>query len=520
MLRILLLEDDEFDAMLVKREIDACGLEFELTLAQTEAEFVSLLQEPRDLILSDCSLPGLARGEGLEIAKQHSPDVPVILLSGALPEEAVADFLKAGATDFVNKDRLERLPLAIRRAMEETERRTALATAQRELIEAKEAAEQANAAKDRFIATLSHELRTPLTPVMLSLELIQYSEDVPPSIASSLETMRRNLELEVQLINDLLDLTAISKGKFQLKCKTVEFGDLVKSAVEVCRADASEKEVVIQVILPETALVVDADPRRTQQAIWNLLRNAIKFTPGGGQVKVELRPAGDRLRLLVTDTGIGIAQEHLEQIFSPFDQGRTGRRGGLGLGLAIAREIVEAQGGMLVAASDGEGLGSTFTITMPLAGESMPEVQEEVEPHATRSPRRGLRIALVEDNVDTASLVGRLLRREGFHVDVAGSCAEARELLSGGTHDLLVSDIGLPDGNGYELRRGIAFGKLKSIALTGYGQEGDVQRAMDAGFDRQLTKPVEFEALLQAIDTLVAPIPPVEAASENGRSVE
>jgi two-component system CheB/CheR fusion protein len=369
----------------------------------------------------------------------------------------------------------------------------------------------ANQAKDHFLATLSHELRTPLTPVLALASRLEARGGLPEDVQAAMATIRRNVELEARLIDDLLDLTRISRGKLELHRRTADLRTVIGQALETCDEEAmAARRVETHLTTADHAVV--GDPARLAQVFWNLLSNALKFTPAGGTVRLSSRVEGVEPRWLVVevaDSGVGIAAEALPHIFEAFDQGEAGttrRFGGLGLGLAISRAIVEMHGGQLAAASPGLDGGATFTVRLPLAV-GAPAQQQQTQllhlPSSPSSPAKALRILLVEDHVDTAEAIADLLRAIGHQVTVAGSVAAGIAAGDGATFDLVVSDLGLPDGDGYQLMRHLtARNPVIGIALSGYGMDEDVAKSLDAGFTLHLTKPVSLEALRAAIEGL------------------
>jgi signal transduction histidine kinase/ActR/RegA family two-component response regulator len=386
----------------------------------------------------------------------------------------------------------------------------------RSQVEARAQAETANRAKDRFMATLSHELRTPLTPVLAVLSRLERAgpEAVPAAVRSGLATIRRNVELEARLIDDLLDLTRISQGKLELRRGSADLRQVLDHAVE---ASARPGPQVVTEI-DEGDLRLWADAPRLTQVFWNLLSNARKFTPPEGTVRVRAWRDGTDLVAQVSDTGMGIEPELLPHVFDAFQQGRRNdvrRFGGLGLGLAISKTLVELHGGSLTVESEGKGRGSTFTIRLPSGRPaSLPEPSLEAAPEepipevAGTRTEKPLHILLVEDHLDTAEAMADLLRATGHQVTVAGSVSEGMTLADAAVQgrrrddriDLVLSDIGLPDGSGLDLMSELSrrYG-LRGIALTGYGMEDDVARSREAGFARHLTKPVNLEQLETAI---------------------
>jgi CheY-like chemotaxis protein len=385
-----------------------------------------------------------------------------------------------------------------------------------------EAAEAANRAKDQFLATLSHELRTPLTPVLALASSLQEDPALPARARDALATIRRNIDLEARLIDDLLDLTRISRGKLELHREVADVRRIIEHAVRVCCEDVLDSGR-LKIELGPGELRVWADAPRLTQVFWNLFKNAIKFTPEG-EIRVrswvrERAEDGEDPRDLVVevaDSGIGIDPELLPRLFNAFEQADrriTRRFGGLGLGLALSKTIVELHGGSLTAASPGPGQGATFTVCLPLlaASEAARLASAAPRPEETApsvpveaAPTEGLHLLLVEDHADTAEAMADLLRMAGHRVTVAGSVsaalAAAEKAVEGDRIDLVVSDLGLPDGSGLDLMRELV-GRhgLHGVALSGYGMEEDVRRSHEAGFQAHLTKPVTLQALREAI---------------------
>lgn len=382
------------------------------------------------------------------------------------------------------------------------------------LIAAKERAEIASRAKDNFLATLSHELRTPLTPVLMTAAALREDERLPEDVRAELGMIERNVALEARLIDDLLDLTRIAKGKLQLREEICDVHSLIGLVVEILRDEAQSKPVAIEVEMAARRSGLRGDPARLQQVFWNLLRNAIKFTPTGGRISIRTRDETDeRLRIEVSDTGVGIDAGALETIFRPFEQaGREGdhRFGGLGLGLAIARAIVDLHGGIIQAESRGPGEGATFVVELPRVADQAPGVTSseqgpELEERIENTP--SVRLLLVEDHEPTLAVLKRLLVRAGHQVVTAGSVASASAAAEAGRFDVVISDLGLPDGTGLEVmsRLRAIEPRLRGIALSGYGMEEDIRRSMEAGFSAHLVKPVDFDQLRRALrDTTAA----------------
>jgi len=381
--------------------------------------------------------------------------------------------------------------------------------AEAELAAAKATAEAANRAKDQFLAVLSHELRNPLTPVLAASAMLRENPGMDADTRDALEMIHRNAELEARLIDDLLDLTRIARGKVELRRHPVTLESILKHAVEVCRPDIEARKLHFGVDMPEGSYMLEADAARLQQVFWNLLKNSIKFTPVGGCVGIRVRrDEGGFVGIDVNDAGVGIEPEALQRIFNPFEQeerGVTRQFGGLGLGLAISKAMVEMHGGTIAAHSEGKGKGATFRVRLPLiTAPTAPATEVAAGPPAAGAPvgpRRALRILLVEDHGDTARIMSRLLRAQGHAVEHAADVATALRLIQEQSFDLLVSDLGLPDGTGLDIMRNVRQRGLDwpAIALSGYGQEQDVQRSRDAGFAAHVTKPVDFPTITGVI---------------------
>jgi len=382
-------------------------------------------------------------------------------------------------------------------------------------------AEQANRLKDEFLATVSHELRTPLTAILGWAHMLRVKRFDEQSTASALETIERNARAQAQLIDDLLDVSRIITGNLRLDVRQVEPGSFIEAAVEALRPAAEAKGVRIQKVLDTGVVSVAGDPARLQQVVWNLLSNAIKFTPKGGRVEVRLERIDSHIEIAVSDTGDGIGAEFLPHVFERFrqaDQKTTRHHGGLGLGLAIVRHLVELHGGTVKADSPGEGQGATFVVKLPV----VPVYQKETltrrvhpaageEPPAYDCPERldGLKVLVVDDEVDTRELLKVGIGQCGAEIVTAGSAREALAALDETRPDLLISDIGMPGEDGYELIRKVRAlpaargGKIPAIALTAYARTEDRLRALRAGYQMHISKPVELAELVAVMASLI-----------------
>ena len=373
----------------------------------------------------------------------------------------------------------------------------------RQHLEARETAEAANRAKDDFLARLSHELRTPLTPVVLGLSYLQGKSGLDPETRKTLESISRHVETESRLINDLLDVMRIVRGKIELEKRRVTIGRVLQRAIDICRSDLEAAQLCFSLDLGDIGVCwLEADAFRLEQLFGNLLKNAIKFTPAGGYVAIEGRRRDGTLTIDIRDSGIGIEPAALPKVFEAFEQGTrsiTRRYGGLGLGLAISRAIVELHGGAIGVHSEGRGRGATFTVQLPVAKSD--GAVEPVLAEAADKVLSPLRILLVEDHRATADMIEIVLTEKGHAVTKAEDVAAALGAAGERPFDLLISDLGLPDGSGHELLRALREQgrEWPAIALSGYGQEGDLQRSRQSGFARHVIKPASQAELLAAI---------------------
>ncbi|MBU7584245.1 MAG: response regulator [Nostoc sp. TH1S01] len=394
----------------------------------------------------------------------------------------------------------------------------ALALAE-ERQQAKEAAETANRIKDEFLAIVSHELRSPLNPILGWAKLLRKRTLNETASLRALETIERNAELQVQLIDDLLDISRILRGKLSLNLENVNLASTIESALETVQLAAEAKSIQIQLHLDATIGKVKGDSGRLQQVIWNLLSNAVKFTSEGGQVNVYLKQINSQVQIQVQDTGKGISPEFLPYVFEYFrqaDSSITRRSGGLGLGLAIVRQLVELHGGRVWAESPGEGQGATFTVCLPAQAPSQELVTVEKKfvgnsyPFSMISqPLEGMKLLIVDDDMDTREFMAFFLEQQGAIVTTASSADTALEAIAQSPPDLLLSDLGMPDVDGYALIRKVRSlppeqgGTIPAIALTAYAAETTQQLVFAAGFQLHIAKPADPAKLIAAIAGLV-----------------
>jgi PAS domain S-box-containing protein len=372
-------------------------------------------------------------------------------------------------------------------------------------------AEAANRAKDEFLATLSHELRSPLNAVLGWAHVLRSQRIRHPMVERALEAIVRNAEQQKQLIEDLLDLSSIVAGKPRVDMRPLDPVQPLAAAVETIRPAAEAKQILLSVVLPPSPGAVQGDPARLQQIFWNLLANAVKFTPKGGHVEVRLEGAASDAIVTVRDSGIGIREDMLPRIFDRFQQAEsttTRRYGGLGLGLALVRQLVQLHGGQVEAASDGEGRGSTFTVRLPIMPLNVDETLS-LRGAPDAQPRcDGVRVLAVDDEADALALVATLLRQSGAVVAAASSAQQAFRLLERERPDVLVSDLAMPETDGYSFIQRVRTlpaergGAIPAVALTAHVGASSLARALRSGFDLYLTKPVDPDELIAAVARL------------------
>jgi signal transduction histidine kinase len=520
---ILIVDDNESGLYAKARTLRRAG--FEVLECSNGPDAVTLVtqRQPR-LVVLDTQLPGLS---GWEVCKRikadpHSASVLVLQVSATyVREEDTVRALEGGAdaclTEPIEGPVLIATVRALLRAREaEDAMRAALAREQA----ARAAAESANRTKDEFLATLSHELRSPIGAILTWVTLLRSGQIDAPRTERALAAIERNTRIQVQLIEDLLDVSRIISGKLHLERATTELGVVISSALEAVRPAAAAKGVrVVAAALP-AGVSVWADAARLHQVLWNLLSNAVKFTPAEGTVEVRLERADGRAVIRVCDTGRGIDPAFQPYIFERFrqaDSSSTRHEGGLGLGLAIVRHLVEMHGGSVRAESEGPGRGATFIVTLPLGEEPAiaPTAGEPARPPAPGPPRAltALRILVVDDQRDAREAVSAALEQSGARVELAADVEEAVAALNRATFDVVISDIGMPVRDGYELIREIrghadpAIASLPALALTAYGGLEDERRVLLTGFTGYLPKPVDADHLVRAVAQVAAARP-------------
>ena len=518
---VLLLDDDEGLLALARRILTRAGHRVS-AVADTESAYAIVRDDRPDLLLLDYQLGGMETG--LDFFRRIADDlrpIPAILLTGYTDESRVIEALRAGVADVVPKTGayLDYMPEAATRVLERSRLRGALAQAEvlrareeeRERLlasaqAARQAAEEANRAKDRFLAMLSHELRTPLSPVLATATMLERTPGLPEAVRADVRLIRRNIELEARLIDDLLDLTRVANGKLLLALEAVDVHETIEAVLMLFRDEIDAKQLQVNTALCARRQWVRADRARLQQMLWNVLRNAAKFTPEGGTIGIQTRDRDDSapggmIEIEIEDTGIGIEPERLSKLFTAFEQGSDAIArtfGGLGLGLAITRALADAHGGSVSAHSEGKGHGARFVLRLPRARE--PNAPHASHDELATASSRELHILLIEDHEDTAEVMARLLESYGHEVTTVARLTQARAACETLRFDLVISDLGLPDGNGLDfIREYRAKSDAPAVALTGYGMDDDVRRCLDAGFSAHLTKPVSIQQLEQLL---------------------
>ncbi len=539
-LRFLLLEDSLLDAELICANLTTGGIVYELVQVTNRAEFQAALSENFDLILADYSLPGFDGLTALQISQDLGLDIPFIFVTATLGEELAIETLKSGATDFVLKQRLERLVHSVKRALGEAEERRlhkqaqqALQLSETQLRTQTEQLQEANQLKDQFLAILSHELRSPLNAILGWSKLLRTRKFDEVTFNRALEIIERNATLQTKLIEDLLDISRIIRGKLTLDSQPTNLIPPITAAIDNIRLAAEAKSIDLQFIVLDfdqdnplylteqndhsghsSKFRVSGDANRLQQIFWNLISNAIKFTPSGGQVKVCLEEVAGCAEFTVKDTGKGIPSEFLPHVFDSFRQADgsiTRNHGGLGLGLAIVRHLVELHGGTVSVASPGEGKGATFSVRLPLLYKNNHQEYSNLPgiktPDYLDTPLIGMRILVVDDEPDTQDFLVFALEEHGAEATAVGSAQAAMEAIACFQPNILLSDIGMPGEDGYALIRTLRSQgiQIPAIALTAYARNEDRIRALEAGFQSHFAKPIEPNKLITALLKLFVP---------------
>jgi signal transduction histidine kinase len=519
----ILVADDNTDMREYLRRLLATKYEVE-AVADGESALEATRRETFDLILSDVMMPRL---DGFGLLKALRADekartIPVILLSARAGEESRVEGMSAGADDYLTK------PFSARELMARVEAHLNLQRVRRESEDAvmqlmareqqaRASAEIANRVKDDFLAMLSHELRTPLNAIFGWTHLLKRGKLSEADRARGIDVIHRNAVAQRAIIDELLDISRIVTGKLELDVKPVELAGIIDAALDAVRPSAEAKNIQIVVAIDRQAGFILGEAMRLQQVVWNLLSNAVKFTPPDGRIEIELRAHGSQLEIVVRDSGEGIAPAFLPYIFERFRQADTSAKrthGGLGLGLSIVSSLVAMHGGSVRAESDGQGTGATFIVTLPLISEALRpaelsaltpgKVQQNGSADLNPGVLSGLKVLTVDDQQDTRELITLALGRYGAEVRASDSASAALKLIADWKPDVVVSDIGLPEMDGYDFMRRLreveGEGKrIPAIAVTGYAGAIDESRALNAGYALHLSKPIELNELAKAI---------------------
>jgi signal transduction histidine kinase len=528
--RLLVVDDEENLRITTAAILEKEG--YVVDTASSGDEAVALLEKlDYDLVLTDLHMEG---GDGLSVLTQirrHAPLTISVVLTGFASVESAIAALQEGAYDYLVKPcDIDSMRHTIRRGVEhrrlmlaeqkaradleqlnrDLEQRIEERTA--ELTRLNEELAEANRAKDVFLATLSHELRTPLTPVVGWIKLLRNGSLDDKGVSQALDAIERNAWLQSRLIDDLLDTSRIATGKLHFEPRPTDLNLAVSAALDTVKASASARSIQLSTHMHPTPLIVMGEPIRLQQIAWNLISNAIKFTDSGGRVTVTTDNRDRQARLIVEDTGVGIAPDFLPHVFDRFRQadGSTSRlHGGLGLGLAIAHALTKLHGGQLEVVSEGVGCGARFTLTVGFVPISIlpPEPKGE-KAHSLV----GMEVLIVEDSEDTLSLLSTIFGHEGANVTTASSADEALNRVVSKQPHLIVSDIGMPDTDGYEFLQQLkglpGMNQVPAIAISGYASEEDKARALDVGYAALVPKPIDIDELFGVIQRLIPPCVP------------
>ena len=487
---------------------------------------MSLALRP-DLILTDIMMPAMG-GDALVRAVRGHPELdgtPIVVLTAMADDELRVQLLREGAQDFLTKpfaaDELRARVanfVMLKRARDVLQ--SALSSQSRDLAGLADELAAANRAKDEFLAVLSHELRTPLTPILSWTVLLREGMLDDATRRRAIETIERNARLQARMVDDLLDVSRAITGKLRLSVGPIALEPVIHAALASAASAAAAKAIHVETDLADPGLV-SGDPERLQQVVWNLLSNAIKFAPRGGRVAVRLARVADHAQLTVSDDGPGIAPALLPRVFERFwqaDSSMTRAQGGLGIGLAVVRQIVELHGGTVRAESEGEGRGATFTVTLPVLSSAGDCVAAATVAPARSTRFHGLKALVVDDDADTCEIVGAVLTKAGAEVRTCLSASQALAAMDAWVPDILVSDIAMPGQDGYALirevraRRTEEGGAVPAVALTAYGRAEDRMKALSAGFQVHVGKPVEPKQLVNVVASVTgyggAPAPP------------
>ncbi|MEO8877642.1 MAG: response regulator [Polyangiaceae bacterium] len=518
-IRLLLVEDDESDAKLVMYALRKGG--FAITehrrVSSRDAMRAALDEQEWDAIVSDYSLPGFGARDALALVKERGLDLPFIIVSGALGEEDAVAAMRAGAHDYLMKDRLARLAPTLDRELQDVLTRREREAAEEEAGEAqrqREIAEAANQAKSVFLANASHELRTPLNAIIGFSEILT-SDTREPLTARQREYLEHVLMSGrhlLMLINDILDLSKVEAGKMDLALSPTSIAEVARLVLETVSPLAEKNGVRLTSTVPEKLPLISADAHRLRQVLYNLLSNALKFTPSGGTVVLAGKVIDARLEVSVRDSGVGIREEDLPRLFLEFTQLTSTRdvnAEGTGLGLALTKKLVELHGGTITVAST-YGEGSTFTVQFPIEPEQLVE-DAPISPHSQHEATgNGTRILVVEDDGPSRRLACDVLRMHGYEIIEASNIDEALAALNEAPPALVLTDIRFPGGGGErvlrEVRSNPLIKNIPVLATTAHAMRGDKEKLIAMGFDAYVSKPIDTRRLGHTVESFLVKI--------------
>jgi len=516
--RILIVEDEKIVSEDIKDSLKNLGYDVAAVASSADEAMEKAAETRPDLVLIDIMLKGEMNGIGAAEQIRTRFDIPVVYLTAYADEKTLSRAKLTEPYGYILKPFEERelhttIEIALYKHRMEKERAHLLAREQA----ARAGAEAASRVRDEFLSIISHELRTPLTPVLGWARLLREGGLDEATRDHALESIERNAQLQTRLIEGILDFSRILMGQLRIDVRPVKLVRIIEAAIDSIRPAAATKAIKIESVLDPAVSDITGDPARLQQIVWNLLSNAVKFTPKGGRVEVRLESADPYARITVSDTGVGISREFLPHVFDYFRQANastTRRYEGLGLGLSIVRHLVELHGRTVEAQSPGEGRGATFIVNLPLSkprpqtaapGAQMGKLATDYWRSATL---KGLRVLIVDDDIDSRELISVALEQYGAETMAVASAAEAFDALQKFKPDVLVCDIGMPGEDGYDLIKRVRAleldqgGGTPAIALTAFAGVEDRQRAISAGYQMHVAKPVEPESLVEAITIL------------------
>lgn len=515
-LRLLMLEDSDDDAVLLLLELESGGFDVSYVRVESADQLRdALAKHTFDLAITDYAMPCFTGIEGLAIIREDGRDLPVIMASGTVGEEAAVAALKAGAEDFIVKGRMARLLPAVERALRQAEQRAERIAAQAETqtaIRQRIHADATSKAKSDFLANVSHELRTPLNVIIGFSELLEHGDDgaLNPRQAEHVGNILTSARHLLAVISDLLDVSKVEAGQMSLSLEPTSFAKVANALQVLLRPMVLQRQVELVLSIPPDLPLVPADPLRLRQVLYNLLSNALKFTEPSGTVRLTASVRDDRLVVAVSDTGIGIRKENLDRLFQEFEQIDPSERSkieGSGLGLLLTRRLVELHGGTIHAESEW-GKGSTFTVLLPLQNEACLGNRRSSTPAAPASAStESLRILVVEDDPASGTLVKLLLGRRGHEVLLATSAADACAVLADQPVQLVLTDLHVSGGGGArvlaELRACSNLAHVPIVVVTAHAMRGVREQLLAQGFDGYLSKPIDARSFAKTVEAFV-----------------